>query len=394
MLNSDLNVTYFAKTNFRDDERPFGILQADRLFHFYILGKTGTGKSTLLHKKVIQDIGNQENKVGLLLIDVHGDLITKVIRDFPEGRRNDLVYLDASDPNIILGYNPLRRVSYEKRALVASNILEVFQRLWGNQGWGVKVSHLLRYIILTLLDQESSIFSDVLRILSDVEFRKNCVRKVVNPDVKRFWEKEFSNYNSKTDLIPIYNKIGGLLSYPSVKRILIETKEQISLRTIMDNKKVLLVNLSKGAIGSEASYILGSLLLTSLASAAFSRIDTPEHNRNPFFVYLDEFQNYTNLSLVEMLSELRKFKVGMIMAHQYLSQLDPKIRDAVLGNVGTIVCFRLGYDDARIMEKMFHPIFSSSDFMNLSNYDIYLKLMIQGSPSPAFSATIVPYSPN
>ncbi|UOY05006.1 ATP-binding protein [Muricauda sp. SCSIO 64092] len=391
MSASNNNVTYFAKTNFRDDRRYFGLLQKDRLYHFYALGMTGSGKTTLLHKKIMSDIHRQEDKVGLLVVDVHGDLIANVLRDVPDYRKSDLIHLDARDPHSQLGYNPLRRVSYEKRALVASNILEVFQRVWGNQGWGVKVSHLLRYIILTLLDQKSSVFSDVLRLLSDADFRNCCVKHIVNPDVKRFWEQEFPNYSSKTDLIPIYNKIGGLLSYPSVKRILIENQQQISLRRIMDQKKILLLNLSKGAIGSEASYILGSLLLTSLASSAFSRIDTPEHERTPFFVYLDEFQNYTNLSLVELLSELRKFKVSMIMAHQYVSQLDPKIRDAVLGNVGSIACFRLGYDSARIMEKIFHPVFSASDFMNLANYDMYLKLMIYGTPSQPFSATTVPH---
>ncbi len=382
-------ITYFAESNFRVDRQKFGIYLKDRLYHFYILGRTGTGKTNLLHTKITQDISQNR---GLCLIDIHGDLVTNLIKTIPHKRYKDVVYLNASNPNLELGYNPLRKVSYEKRALITSNILEVFQKLWGSQGWGVKMSHILRNVIITLLDQPKTSFIDILKILQDSNFRNECLKNIVNPEIKTFWEKEFKTYG-KTDLIPIYNKLGGILSYPLVKRILVENKKQISLRSIIDNRKILLVNLSKGAIGTEASYILGSLLLTSLSAAAFSRIDTPEHKRSHFFIYLDEFQNYTNLTLVEMLSELRKFKVGVVMAHQYISQLDTKIRDAVLNNVGTIVCFRLGQADARFMEKEFAPVFETTDFVNLANYDIYLKLMIQGKPSPAFSATtLLPYT--
>lgn len=376
-------ICYFAETNFREERNRFGIYLQDRLHHIYILGRTGTGKSTLLETKIVHDL-HQGN--GLCLIDVHGDLVQKVITQIPASRKQDVVYLDAADPNLVLGYNVLRNVSYEKRPLVTSNILEVFRHLWGNQSWGVKLSHILRNCLLLLLDQPSATFSDILKVLQDTSFRNACLKHVINPDIKTFWGKEFQSY-TKNDLIPIYNKLGGILSYPSVKRILVTNTKQISLRSIMDKRKILLVNLSKGALGTDASYILASLLLTSLASSAFSRIDTPEENRSPFFLYLDEFQNYTNLSLVEMLSELRKFKVGMVMAHQYISQLDTSIQDAVLGNVGTIICFRLGQADARYMEKEFAPVFETSDFVNLSNYDIYLKLMINGTPSQAFSAT-------
>lgn len=376
-------ICYFAQTNFRDTRDRFGIHLNDRLHHVYILGRTGTGKSTLLETKIYHDLhaGN-----GLCLIDIHGDLVQKVVTHIPPSRQHDLIYLDATDPNLTFGYNVLRNVSVEKRPLVASNILEVFQHLWGNQSWGVKLSHILRNTLLLLLDQKHADFSDILRVLHDTDFRTKCLKQAQNPDIKTFFEKEFKSY-TKNDLIPIYNKLGGIISYPSVKRILVTNKEQISLRSIMDKQKILLVNLSKGALGTDASYILGSLLLTSLASAAFSRIDTPLEKRAPFFLYLDEFQNYTNLTLVDMLAELRKFKIGIVMAHQYISQLDIQIRDAVLGNVGTIICFRLGQADARYMEKEFYPIFEASDFVNLANHDIYLKLMIHGAPSRAFSAT-------
>ncbi len=381
-------ICYFAKSNFRKKRDRFGIYLKDRLHHFYIIGKTGTGKTTLLHTKIIQDIDAGR---GICLLDVHGDLIKKIIANTSSDRKKDIVYIDATNPELVLGYNPLRRVSYEKRSLVTANILEVFERLWGSQGWGVKLSHILRNVLLCLLDQSKASLSDVLKLLHSQDFRNQCLPNIINPEVKTFFEKEFKNYG-KTDLIPIYNKLGAILSYPAVKRILVENKEQISLRQIMDTNKILLVNISKGVLGAEASYVLGSLLLTSLASASFSRIDTPEQERLPFFVYLDEFQNFTNLSIIEMLSELRKFKIGIIMSHQYTSQLNTKILNAILGNVGTIVCFRLGQSDARIMEREFDPVFTASDFVNLSNYEIYLKLMIQGRPSIAFSAsTLLPF---
>ncbi|MCK8479034.1 type IV secretory system conjugative DNA transfer family protein [Psychroserpens algicola] len=388
-MKKDNSICYFAESNFREERLTFGIRLHDRLYHFYIIGRTGTGKTTLLKTKISQDL---KKGFGLCLIDIHGDLVSQITNLIPEHRLKDIVYLNATDPNLKLGYNPLRKVSIEKQPLVASNILEVFERLWGNKSWGVKLSHILRNVILLLLQQNHATFSDILKVLQDSNFRSLCLKQVTNEEVRNFFEKEFKQY-SKNDLVPIYNKLGGLLSYPSVKRILVENTEQLSLRDIMDNNKILLVNLSKGYLGADASNILGSLLLTSISSAAFSRIDTPEEKRPIFFCYLDEFQNYTTTSLVGMLSELRKFKIGLIMAHQYISQLDVNIRDAVLGNVGTIVCFRLGQADARFMEKEFYPVFSASDFVNLSNYDIYLKLMIDGRPSVAFSAsTLMPHN--
>jgi len=380
---SDKNqICYFAKSNFREGGPPFGILLPDRLHHFYILGKTGSGKTSLLLSKISQDIHAGH---GICVIDVHGDLIDQIQKIIPDQRKKDRIYLDATDPSLTLGYNPLRKVSPEKRALIVSNLLEIFQTLWGRSGWGVKLSHILRNVLLTLLDQPTANLSYVIRILQDKTYRTLCLSHIENPDVLRFWTQEFDSY-TKNDLLPIYNKLGGLLSYPSIRRILVSNPDQLSLRAIIDGRKILLVNIAKGSIGSEASYILGSLLLTSLASAAFSRIEIPSHKREVFFCYLDEFQNYTTPAIAQMLSELRKFRLGLIMAHQYLSQLDPTIRDAVLGNVGTIVCFRLGYSDARLMEKQFYPEFEASDFINLSNYDIYLKLMIHGKPSKGFSA--------
>ena len=265
------NICYFGQVDFRGQNDHFGLYLMDRLYHFYALGRTGTGKTNLMYIKIMQDIEQR----GVCLLDVHGDLVQKVRKNIPKHRQKDVIYLDATDVNLKLGYNVLRKVSYEKRPLIASNILEVFQKLWGSQSWGMKLSHILRNVILTLLDQKEANFSDMLKILHDEAFRKKCLPNIINPDVKTFWEKEFEKYG-KADLIPIFNKLGGILSYPSVKRILVTNKEQISLRQIMDEGKILLVNLSKGMLGADASYILGSLLLTSLSSAVFSRANVPE----------------------------------------------------------------------------------------------------------------------
>ena len=386
----DKDTCYFAKTNFREDRRTFGIKLQDRLQHFYILGRSGSGKSTLIHNKISQDLMAEH---GLCLIDFHGDLMKKVLQTIPQHRQKDVVFLDATDPNLELGYNPLRKVSYEKRPLIVSNILQVFQKLWGSQSWGIKLSHILRNVLLLLTDQKEATLADIIRVLQDSDYRNQCLQYVVSKDVKNFFEKEFKEYSQKTDFLPIYNKLGGLLSYPAVKRILVTNQKQISLRQIMDQGKILLVHIPKGSLGTEASSILGSLLVTSIASASFSRIDTLEEERKTFFCYWDEFQSISTLSVVEMMSELRKFKVGLIIAHQYISQLDPKIRDAVLSNVGTIVAFRTSQADAKFLEREFSPVFEASDFVNLPNYEIYLKLMIDGTPSKAFSATTLPPPP-
>jgi type IV secretory pathway TraG/TraD family ATPase VirD4 len=386
---NDNQITYFAQTNYRNTNTPFGIKQADRLLHTYIIGKTGTGKTTLLQTKIRQDV---EHGRGLCLIDPHGDLITAIQKSTPDHRKADVVYLDLTDPNQPYGYNPLRKVSYEKRSLIASSILETLKKLW-NDAWGVKLEHILRFTLLALLDQPQSDISEIPKMLMDKGFRNTVLKNVVNQEVANFWKKEFPRY-SYYDILPALNKIGGLLAYPAIKRVLVDNTKRISLRTLMDEQKIVLVNLSKGAVGEDVAHILGAVLLTSIASAAFSRVNVNENERVPFFVYLDEFQNFTTLSLVNMLSELRKYKVGMIMAHQYLDQLDPDIKSAVLGNVGTHISFRVDAFDATLMAKKMYPVFDVEDFINLPNYHMYLTLMIDGTPSRPFSAISIPYIGN
>ena len=307
-----------------------------------------------------------------------------VLDAIPEHRKGDVIYFNVPDVTLTLKYNPFKKVSYEKRSLVASAILEVFKKLWSD-AWGVKLEHILRYSILTLLDQKEATIADIPKLLLDKSFRIAAMPAIKNDSVKAFWQKEFTQYN-RYDLLPVLNKVGGMLAHPVLKRVLIENKEEISLRKVMDNKKILLVNLSKGYIGEDVAHILGALLISSIGSAAFSRVDTVEENRVPFMAYMDEFHNFTTLSLVNMFSELRKFKVGLTLAHQYMHQLDDDIRHAILGNVGTLISFRVGTEDAQYLTKEMFPVFGLEDFINLPNRHIYLKLMIDGTPSQPFSA--------
>jgi len=381
----DSYISYFAQVDFRDDRRIFGVFQHDRLMGMYLLGKTGSGKTNLLKTLIYQDIIHNR---GLCLFDINGDLLKEILTFVPKHRKKDIVLLDATSPDIQLGYNPLKKVSYHKRALIASSIMETFQKLWGQQSWGLKLEYILRNVLLTLLDQNQATFDDIPKLLLDLTFQKECVKNVVSKNVIRFWQLEYPKY-SKADILPVLNKVGSFLSIPILHKILVTNKEQISLRSIMDSKKIFLVNLSKGSLGTDGAHLLGSLLLTSLASAGFSRINIEESNRVPFIIYLDEFQNYTTGSIASMLSELRKFGIGFVLAHQYLHQLQTDIKNAVLGNIGSMVCFRLGQADAKYMAQEFYPTFEASDFTSLEHYHIYLRLLIDGKVSNPFSAKTI-----
>lgn len=379
-------VSYFARTNFRNTSKLFGIKQADRLFHLYAFGKSGSGKTTLLKTLMTQDA---EARRGFCFLDVHGDASREIVHTLKDrfSDRN-LIYFDVTNPELDIGYNPLRRVSISKRSLVASNILEIFQRNW-KSAWGMKMEHILRMILLTLLDQPKAQLSDVLKLLHERSYRDECLIHIQNQEIKNFWIKEFPKYKPN-DLLPIMNKLGGFLSHRMVHKILIDNTNQISLREIIDTNTILIINLAKGEVGADVANILGGLLLTSLSSASFSRINILEKDRVPYFLYIDEFQTLSGSELIaELLAQIRKFKVGLILANQFLSQLHPDVRASVLGNVGTIICFRLGITDAKLMEKEFYPVFKATDFTSLANHSIYLRLMIDGKPSVPFSADTI-----
>ena len=351
--------------------------------HTYVLGATGSGKSTTI-ETLIQ--GQTNDREGMALVDPHGDLSIRV-QELPGTAGADNMM--APDNRSEIGYNPLHPVSPAYRPLLASGVLEVFKKAWPD-AWGARMEHILRNALLALLDQPSATLEDILRLLRDNEFRKLVASRVEHEPVRRFWQKEF--HGTKDAIAPIENKVGAFLSDPLVYRIVCKPKKQLSFRRIMDNGETLLINLAKGRIGSDSSSILGGLFVTMIGLAAFSRADTPEEKRRPFTLYIDEFQNYTTLMVADMLSELRKYRVSMVMAHQYLDQLDPRVRDAVLGNVGTIVCFRLGPKDAATMESYFALRYRAQDLMLLRDHEVIIHQVVKGCPQwpPIKAVTLTP----
>lgn len=378
-------ISYFGETDFHQKFVPFGIRQADRLLHMYVIGKTGVGKSRLFETLVLQDLAAGR---GFALLDPHGDLAERVWAGASEEARERITYLNAPSPTQPFGYNPLRRVREDRIPLAASGILETFRKLWPN-AWGVRMEHMLRNSLYALLERDGSALDDILELFNNKKFRKLVARDIRNPVVREFWRVEFENYPARLRaeaIAPIQNKLGALLADPTLNRILIAPAADIRFRTLMDEGRGLLVNLSRGDLGEDASHILGGLIVSTIALAAFSRASMAGADRRPFFLYVDEFQSFTTLAFATMSAELRKYGVGLVLAHQHLHQLEPEIRHAVLGNAGTILAFRMGAEDARFFTSELGPKFRMDDFANLSNRRFYLRLMIEGAPSNAFSA--------
>ena len=381
-------VSHFASTTHHQRHTRFGIRQADRLSHMLALGKTGTGKSSMLETLVRQDLAAGR---GFALIDPHGDLAERVYAGASAEERERLVYLDATDPLQPYGYNPLRRVRDDKIPLAASGLLETFRKLWP-AAWGVRMEHVLRNSLYTLLEREGSTLPDILRLYRDAAFRRSVVAGVRNDVVRAFWREEFEQYTERAqaELVgPIANKLGALLVDPLIYRVLVTPKHDLRLRGLMDEGRGLVVNLSKGHIGEDAATLLGSILVSTLGLAAFSRADQPPADRHPFFVYVDEFQTFTTLAFVNMMSELRKHGAGLVLASQYLDAVPLEVRKAVLGNVGTLISFRVGPEDAGLLAREFQPVFSVEDLLNLPHRHFYIRLMINGTPSRAFSGQTV-----
>ncbi len=382
------DTSYFACTNYRAARVPFGIKQDDRLSHMYVIGKTGVGKSTLLETLAWQDFKAGR---GFVLVDPHGDLVEQLADRMRATDPERIVYLNACDPWLAFGYNPLRRVREDKIPLAVSGLLETLKKIWPD-AWGVRMEHVLRNSLYALLERDGSTLPDILKLYADDDYRNDVVRGVRNEVVKRYWEDEFAHYPARLRAeacAPIQNKLGALLSDPTLHRILVNPEIDLRFRTLMDDGMILLVNVSKGRLGEESSVILGSLIVSTLGLAAFSRAEAAPDTRRPFFLYLDEFHHCTTLMLANMMSELRKYGVGLVLAHQYLHQLEPEVRHAVLGNAGTLISFRLGPDDAMVLAEEFQPVFGVLDLLNLPNRHIYLKLMIDGTPSRPFSADTV-----
>ncbi len=384
------DIAFFAKSNHRDQQLPFGIKQADRRGHMYMIGKTGTGKSTLMESLMMDDLRKGR---GFALIDPHGDLVKKIKAKIPDERYADLIDFDVPNPSQPYGFNPLMNIPIGKRALAASGLIQVFKHLWADS-WGPRLEYILRNCLLALLDYPEATMLDIQRMLAEKPFREKVLSHSDNRQVRDFWHKEYDFFPERlrTEAIsPIQNKVGAFLSNTLLQKILTRPEKVLNLRRIMDERKVLLVNLAKGSVGEDTSNLLGSLLISRFDLAALSRADRTEEERPDFTLYLDEFHNFTTQSLIFMLSELRKYRLSLVLAHQYLSQLTIFIRDAILGNVGTIVVFRIGAMDAEYFALEFGPDYKVSDFTNLPNYHVYMKMMIDGKISTPFNAmTVLP----
>ncbi|NMC51203.1 type IV secretion system DNA-binding domain-containing protein [Candidatus Kuenenbacteria bacterium] len=391
------DITYFAETNFRNERRKFGIKRDDRRRHFYVVGKTGMGKTVMLSNMIIQDIQRGE---GLAVVDPHGELVEELLEFIPPKRINDVVYFNPSDLEYPIAFNILENVDDEYKHLVSSGLMGVFTKIWANM-WSARMEYILNNCILALLDSPGNTLLGINRLLVDKEYRKKIVSKIKDPVVKAFWVEEYANYNERfrTEAIaPIQNKVGQFLSSSVIRNIVGQSKSTIDMREIMDNRKILILNLSKGRIGEDNSALLGAMMITKIQLAAMSRVDIPEPERKDFYLYVDEFQNFATESFADILSEARKYRLNLIMAHQYIAQLTSvsgggrvtKVKDAVFGNVGTIIMFRIGAPDAEDLIKEFEPYFVEEDLVNLTKYHIYLKLMIDGVASKPFSAKTLP----
>ena len=384
----DEKITVVAETNFRNQHHRFGIKRADRRAHMYIIGKTGTGKSTLIANLAHQDLVHGE---GVALLDPHGDLVEHVLRLVPEERRGDLIYFNVPDTAHPIGFNPLESTDPAYKPLVASGLISVFQKIWA-ESWGPRMEYILRNAILALLDVPGRTLLDIPRLLDEPAFRRQVLAYVRDDQVRRFWLREYEAYPARfrvEAISPIQNKVGEFLVNPVLRGIVGQTRSVFDLRRVMDEGKILLVNLAKGKIGEDTAALLGGTLVTKIGLAALSRSNVPEADRRDFYLYADEFPSFTTQSFAGMLAEMRKYHVGLVLAHQYMEQLDETVRGAILGNVGTIIVFRVGLTDALLLEKEFHPEFSAGDLINLPNYHIYLKLMIDGVVSKPFSAHTV-----
>jgi len=382
-------INFFAQLNYRGRKDPFGIKIDDRRRHMYVIGKTGMGKTVMLQNMAIQDI---KNGAGVGVVDPHGEFAEALLDHIPKERLKDVVYFNPADYEHPMGFNVLENVNFDQRHLVASGLMGVFKKLWPDV-WSARMEYILNNAILALLEYPDATLLGVNRMFSTPNYRKDVVDHITDPVVKSFWTQEYANYTQRLEVeatASIQNKVGQFISAPLIRNIIGQVKSTVDIREIMDNKKILIANLSKGKIGEDNARLLGSMLMTKIYLAAMSRVDIPEEERKDFFLYVDEFQNFQSKAFADVLSEARKYRLSLILAHQYVTQMDEEVRDAVFGNVGTIVSFRIGAQDAEELEKEFAPEFELEDFVNLGKYNIILKLMIDGLASRGFASTTLP----
>jgi len=379
-------IAIMAMANYRGQMRPFGIKTDDRRRHMYLIGKTGMGKSTMMENMIVQDIRAGR---GLAVVDPHGDLVEKVIKYIPPRRVNDVVYFNPDDRDFPIAFNILEATTPSQRHLIASGLMGVFTKIWAGV-WSARMEYILNNSILALLEMPGSTLLGIPRLYVDKDYRQKVVNHLKDPIVKSFWTGEFESWTPQfrsEAVSAIQNKVGQFLSNSIIRNIVGQPKSSLDVRELMDSGKIILFNLAKGRIGEDNAALMGAMMITKLQLAAMSRIDIPAKERKDFYLYVDEFQNFATESFANILSEARKYHLDLIIGHQYIEQLDEEVSPAVFGNVGTIVCFRVGATDAEFLAKEFAPVFTETDLVNLAKYDMYLKLMIDGVASEPFSAT-------
>ncbi|HLE19182.1 MAG TPA: type IV secretion system DNA-binding domain-containing protein [Syntrophales bacterium] len=389
VTNNKNSITPFAVTNYRHLRKRFGIKEKDRLGHMYVIGKTGTGKSTLLKNLIAADIRNGN---GLALIDPHGDLAEDVFDLVPEERIEDVIYFNPQDLDYPTAFNLLERATPYSHYLIVSGLISVFKKVWADF-WGPRLEHILRNALFTLLERPQSTLLDMPRLLTDKDFRKSVVYRINHQQVRDFWQYEFEKYSAwlKAEATaPILNKIGQFLTSVPLRNIVGQQENSFRIRKAMDEGKILIANLSKGKLGEDNAALLGALLVTRIQLAALSRANIPEKDRRPFYLYVDEFHNFITSSFTDSLSETRKYGLGLVLANQYIFQLDEAIRESIFGNVGTIISFRVGAEDAKRLALEFNKVIEERDLVSLENHHIFLKLMIDGASSEPFSAITLP----
>jgi len=382
-------LTVLGETNFRNVYRKFGIKLDDRRRHIYMVGKSGVGKSVLMENMAMDDI--REGR-GVIVVDPHGELADKVLNCIPDERIDDVVVFDPADRAYPIAFNLLDKVEDDFKGMVASGFVGIFKKIFGDS-WGPRLEHILRNTVLALLDFPESTMLDIPRMLTEKRFREKVVSFVVDPVIKEFWTTEFAQYDNKfrTEAVsPILNKVGQFLSTATIRNIVGQPHSRINIRDIMDGEKILLLNLSRGKIGEDNSALLGAMMITKIQLSAMSRADVTVDQRPDSYLYVDEFQNFATESFSVILSEARKYNLNLALANQYITQMPEVVRDAVFGNAGTIISFRVGGTDADFLVKEFEPVFEANDLVNLDKYHIYIKLLINGITKPAFSARTLP----
>ena len=378
------SITPIGKTNYRSNNQTFGIKDCDRMQHLYVIGKSGTGKSTLLSNMAISDI---ERGNGLCIIDPHGDIAEDIVRYVPTSRSQDLIYFNATTQEP-LAFNPLKGIPSRYHHLVASGLISTFKKIWFDS-WGPRMEYILRFALLTLLYQPEPTLLDIQPLLTQKEAREKALIYVEDEGITSFWHNEFERYPPalKAEAIsPILNKTGLFITCTPLRKIVGQPTSSFRLQQVLDTGKILIVNLSKGQIGEDASALLGAMMVNAIQLAALHRASMPEEKRRPFYLYIDECHSFVTLSFTTILSEARKYGLSLFLAHQYIEQMDERIRAAIFGNVGTLISFRVGAADAEHLEQEFFPVFTKADFVNLPRYAMYIKLMIDGTASQPFSA--------